>query len=78
MQAEDEAGEGGFAAAAFADDAETAAGGDAEGDAVDGADHAWGREQAGGLAEDLGDVADFDRGAHRACSAGQVDGKTQA
>ena len=72
MQAEDQAGQRGLAAAGFADDAEAAAPWHRERNAVDGADHARGGEHAGALAEDFFDVADFDGRGHAAIPAVQL------
>ena len=71
-QSEDHARERGFPAAGLADNAEHAAGRDAEGDIVD-RDHAlFRRHQPGVDAELAPQVLDLDRGAHAGCSSAQV------
>jgi hypothetical protein len=68
-QSEDHARERGFPASGLADDAEHAAGRDAEGDIVD-RDHAlFRRHQAGMHAEFAPQVLNLDRGGHAGCSS---------
>src|SRR5579862_8620744 len=63
-EAEDEASEGAFAGAGFADQAESFSGVNVERDVVDGAHFAAGfsAERRFGVRENFGEVADFDQG----------------